>query len=109
MQLTTGSCEGFFGCGTFAIWAAAKDSRPAAEVGRALPTTPPDANVNAEELEIENPNSKSATNDHSQLTNHDSSLDDFGGESVPVSPFESTREWLERQGIHVSKVLRGAR
>jgi hypothetical protein len=34
---------------------------------------------------------------------------DFGGESIPVSPFESTREWLERQGIQVSKIPKGAR
>jgi hypothetical protein len=34
---------------------------------------------------------------------------DFGGESVPVNPFESTRQWLERQGIQVSKVPKGAR
>jgi hypothetical protein len=34
---------------------------------------------------------------------------DFGGESVPINPFESTRQWLERQGIQVSKIPKGAR
>jgi hypothetical protein len=31
------------------------------------------------------------------------------GESIPVNPYEPTREWLERQGIKVSKVPKGAR
>jgi len=31
------------------------------------------------------------------------------GESIPVNPYESTREWLERQGIKVSTVPKGAR
>jgi hypothetical protein len=31
------------------------------------------------------------------------------GESIPISPYESTREWLERQGITVSKIPTGAR
>jgi hypothetical protein len=34
---------------------------------------------------------------------------DFGGEPVPINPFESTRQWLERQGIQVSKIPKGAR
>lgn len=31
------------------------------------------------------------------------------GESIPVSPYESTRDWLERQGINISKIPKGAR
>jgi hypothetical protein len=31
------------------------------------------------------------------------------GESIPVSPYETTREWLERQGIKVSRIPKGAR
>jgi hypothetical protein len=31
------------------------------------------------------------------------------GESIPVSPYETTRGWLERQGIKVPKIPKGAR
>lgn len=34
---------------------------------------------------------------------------EFAGESIPYNPLESTREWLERQGIRVSAVPKGAR
>jgi hypothetical protein len=59
--------------------------------------------VESAESRIENPNFRitappqSTTHHQSQLTIDDSP--DFGGESVPISPYESTREWLERQGI----------
>jgi hypothetical protein len=98
------------------------DPAPCAAVGSAVPGAPSDANVNAQEPKIEHRNSKIAaplqseipelpikSSDQSQLTSHDSSLDDFGGESIPISPFESTREWLVRHGIQVSKVPKGAR
>jgi hypothetical protein len=34
---------------------------------------------------------------------------EFEGESIPFNPYESIREWLERQGIKVSKIPEGAR
>jgi hypothetical protein len=46
-------------------------------------------------LKIENPKSKVETPEFEG---------DFGGEFVPFNLFESTREWLERQGIKVSKI-----
>jgi hypothetical protein len=99
----------------------ALSSCSAAEVGPTVPSAPRALANSAAESKIENPNSKipwsripnrnseSKTNEQSQLTIHDSPLDDFGGESVPVSPFGSTREWLERQGIQVSRIPKGAR
>jgi hypothetical protein len=59
------------------------------------PNAPSAANVNAQEPTIGDSNSKIAelpgtkTNDQSQLTIHDSPEADFGGESIPINPFES--------------------
>jgi hypothetical protein len=57
--------------------------------------------LSADQSKIENPNAKIAEPSAAEA--------DWGGESVPVSRFESTREWLERQGIQVSKTPKGAR
>jgi len=46
--------------------------------------------------------------DQSEIRNPKSEIE-LDGESIPFSPFESTRDWLERQGIQASKIPNGAR
>jgi hypothetical protein len=79
----------------------ALSSSPTAEVGRAVLSAPPAVAKSSAESQIENSNSTMAEPSESEA--------DFGGESIPISPFESTRQWLERQGIQVSKIPKGAR
>jgi hypothetical protein len=57
--------------------------------------------LSADQSKIENPKSRIAEPSDAEA--------DFGGESLPVSPYEPTRDWLERQGINVSKIPEGAR
>jgi hypothetical protein len=111
-----------FPCQNFCEHNPALSSPPAVDLGRAaciadsgtaertqdfqaiepavVPSALPDANAPIHP-KVENPSSKIAEPAESES--------DFGGESVPISPFESTREWLERQGIHVSKIPKSAR